>query len=147
MSIPKANTRIFLKISAYTCLLLMSGTMIYSGFTKVYDVFDFVESLRDYEYIPSTLHPYIGFSVPLIELIIGGCIWFVPFQRVAVYAYQGLIGLFVFVLLLHFGKYMPMGCGCFGSGNAETITIYTIVRDLLLFIPSWIFLIIKRWFE
>lgn len=55
--------------------------MLYSGFSKALDIYGFIEELKYYHRIPIRLHIFIGFSIPLIEIIIGILVW-IPSLRV-----------------------------------------------------------------
>jgi Methylamine utilisation protein MauE len=121
--------------------------MLYSGFSKALDIYGFIEELKYYHHIPTRLHILIGFSIPLIEIIIGILVWIPSLRVYIITAYQVLIGIFIIFLMLHIGEYMPLGCGCFGKGNEETISYYTILRDTSFLLPAWIYLYLTRWFS
>lgn len=119
--------------------------MLYSGLSKIFNIYGFIENLNYYKYIPSQFYRFIGFAVPLFEVLIGILIWFPYLRTLIMNIYQILITTFIILLIVHFGNYMPFGCGCFGIGNSETITFSTIFRDILLILPAWLYFSLNKW--
>lgn len=120
-------------------MIFISLFMIYSGFTKVIDIYQFINNLSYYKYIPESFQVVIGIGVPIIEILIGIGILNKHFRDKAVDCYLSTIIIFICVLLLHYGSYMPQGCGCFGVSKGETINYLMILRDLLFLIPCLLY--------
>lgn len=118
--------------------------MIYSGFSKVINIYEFVNNLYNYKFIPESLFLIIGYSIPIIEIFIGVAIWVPSVQRKIIIGYQFLIGSFMVLFIVHFGSFMPQGCGCFGSSQGETISFLTILREGLFFLPAWIYFFLDQ---
>lgn len=118
--------------------------MIYSGFSKVINIYEFINNLYYYKYIPESLHLLIGYSIPIIEIFIGVSIWVPNVRSKVITGYQLLIGSFMLLFIVHYGSYMPQGCGCFGGSQGETISIITMLRESLFFLPAWIYLFLVR---
>lgn len=112
---------------------------------KLFDVYSFIFSLQYYQYIPESIYLIVGFVVPIIEIMIALLIWMKRFRYFFVIFYKMLITIFLILLMANFGRYFPHGCGCFGSGDAETIGYLTIFREFLFLIPSSLYLILRKY--
>lgn len=126
-------------------ILSISVIMLYSSLSKLFGIFVFIESLNYYDYIPDKLTVPIGMTIPILEFIIALLIWVPSYRYTIIYIYQLLIGFFILLLLLNYGKIMPFGCGCFGPSESERITWIVILRDLLFMIPAWGAIICGKW--
>ncbi|WP_433574052.1 MauE/DoxX family redox-associated membrane protein [Priestia flexa] len=145
VNILKKNIKISLKnISLYCSLVFISIIMLYSGITKFVDVFQFINTLSYYKYIPNQLHVIIGYIVPILEVLIGLLIWHRPLRNYMLFTYKILIFSFILLLIIHYGSYMPYGCGCLGTNDAETIDYLIILRDGICIIPAYIYSILAK---
>ncbi|RFB32614.1 MauE/DoxX family redox-associated membrane protein [Priestia megaterium] len=145
MNTIKNTTKISLiKINLYLCLICISIFMMYSGINKIVNIYQFINTLDYYKHIPSSLHFIIGYSIPIIEILIGLLIWFKNLRNIIVLFYILIIVLFIIILVIHYGSYMPEGCGCFGAGRGETINYILIGRDFLLTIPGILFILFRN---
>ncbi|MGZ0879993.1 MauE/DoxX family redox-associated membrane protein [Priestia megaterium] len=141
----KKNIKYSLKInSIYLCLIFISGLMLYSGITKIINVYQFINTLNYYKYLPDHLHIFIGYSIPLIEVLIGLLIWFKPIRSKIITSYSILIILFIGLLIIHYGSYMPYGCGCFGKNKPETINYVIIIRDGMCILPVAVYKVLNN---
>ena len=118
--------------------------MMYSGISKVINIYQFINTLYYYKYIPNSLHFIIGYSIPIIEISIGLLIWSKNLRNIIVSFYIFIIILFIITLFIHYGLYMPEGCGCFGAGKGEIINYKLIGRDFLLIIPGILFISLRN---
>ncbi|WP_425288056.1 MauE/DoxX family redox-associated membrane protein [Priestia aryabhattai] len=145
VSILKKNMKssLIIRISAYFCLIFISCFMLYSGFKKVIDIYQFINTLGYYYRIPTQFHILIGYSIPIFEVLIGALIWVKSLRNIILFFYEALIIIFIVILVLHYGAYMPYGCGCFGKSKAETINYLLILRDFSFFIPSLLYRILN----
>ncbi|QDQ00447.1 hypothetical protein FOH38_07990 [Lysinibacillus fusiformis] len=125
--------------SVHLCITIISFIMIYSGFSKVINIYEFINNLYYYKHIPESLFLIIGYGIPIIEIFIGVAIWVPNVRSKIIIGYQLLIGSFMVLFIVHFGSFMPQGCGCFGSSQGETISFLTILRESLFFLPAWIY--------
>ncbi|WP_144626724.1 MauE/DoxX family redox-associated membrane protein [Bacillus altitudinis] len=128
-----------MKTSLYICILFISLLMLYSGFIKVINIYDFINTLYSYKYIPQQLHIIIGLCVPISEILIGLLIWYSPIRNKIIICYTILIMTFVVLLTIHYGSYMPNGCGCLGKSKSTTVNIFSILIDLSLILPAYMY--------
>lgn len=142
----RKDTKTFLiRKVEYASIAIISIIMLYSGFMKLFDVYSFIFSLHYYQYIPESIYLIVGFVVPVIEIMIAILIWMKRFQYFFVIFYKLLILIFLILLMANFGRYFPHGCGCFGNGDAETIGYLTVFREFLFLIPSFLYLILRKY--
>ncbi|WP_430031748.1 MauE/DoxX family redox-associated membrane protein [Priestia aryabhattai] len=131
-------------ISIYICIIFISSLMLYSGITKIINIYQFINTLSYYDYIPHNLYFFIGYTIPIVEVLIGILIWLRPLRKKVIISYGILIILFIILLIVHYGSYMPYGCGCFGQNKPETINYLIIIRDGICILPVIIYKLLHR---
>lgn len=105
---------------------------------KLFDIARSIETVRSYALLPSAVAPIAGIILPCVELAIGVGLLFESFFLTATAVAAILLFLFLLAQLSILARGLKIGCGCFGSGDAEAdpVRLATLARTgsiLLLF--------------
>ncbi|MCL6478224.1 MAG: hypothetical protein K6T65_07385 [Peptococcaceae bacterium] len=112
--------------------LLLALIYLYAGLTKAINPVLFRATIASYFQIPDFAALALAVSFPWLEIIAALSL---IFNWKAVYGsgFLFLLSISFFALLvLHYNNVLPYGCGCFGFGGPEKISIYHIFRDFLI---------------
>ncbi|MGI6678115.1 MAG: MauE/DoxX family redox-associated membrane protein [Dehalobacterium sp.] len=105
---------------------------LYAGGSKIFYPMFFQRTILAYYPIPEWVAFLIAIFLPWLE-ILAALALLLNFQtKYAAGFLFGLSLLFFSQMVLNFNHLLPYGCGCFGFGDPERITLYHVGRDLLI---------------
>ena len=109
-----------------------------SGLLKLADRRGFQSGLARYKILPARLVPFASRVIPVVEVVIGGCLLVGLHSRLAAAAATVLLVVVTagVVVNLRRGRLIP--CACFGTASTSPITIRTVVRNAALFVLALI---------
>lgn len=124
--------------------IVVAGIFLLAGFDKIMSVGAFADAVRSYHLLPGSLVLPYALAIPPLEILIGVYLLLGFQARLAAIGSIVLLGMFMVALI----RALILGdtnhaCGCFGAGSTAnpvlafltggtTITIWDVVRDLLL---------------
>lgn len=123
--------------------LVLGGVVLAAGLLKVAHPAVSARSVQAYQLLPFDLAAYVGYALPIVELVLGLLLVLGLFTRAA----AGVSGLLMVAFVVGIGSAWARGltidCGCFGSGGtvAASQTAYPqeILRDVgLLACAVWL---------
>lgn len=126
------------------CRLLLGGVWLVAGALKLPDPAENVRAVRAYQLIPETVVPLVGHALPIIEILIGGCLVLGLITRVAAVMSAVLLTAFIIGIASAWARGLSIECGCFGGGagpaeNASAAYPWEIARDVgLLLLSGWL---------
>jgi hypothetical protein len=120
--------------------ILISAVFILSGGAKLFSVYEFTLTIREFVGIP----PFFIYSLALVicisEIVLG---IFILLSHYRLYACGGIIiitffftALQIYVILQH----KSIECFCFGTLTQDQIGWETIMRNMILILCSWVVL-------
>ena len=124
--------------------VVVGGVWVAAGLLKLPDPAENVRAVRAYQLLPEALVPTVGYALPIVEVVVGGCLVLGLLTRVNAV----LSGLLLLAFIVGIGSAWARGleieCGCFSRGggpaaNASAKYPWEIARDLgLLVLSGWL---------
>lgn len=125
--------------------LVLAGIYLIAGGSKILNLYLFKATiLAYYSFLPEFVALLIAIVFPWLEILAGLSLvlnWKTKWSSSLLF----LLSLFfVIQTILYYNNIMPYGCGCFGFGGPEKISLYHVVRDsFILCLAGWICL--REW--
>ena len=125
--------------------VVLGGFILYASWSKLVDPYSSVASVRAYDLLPETLVKIVGYSLPIVELLVGLCLVLGLITRVTAVFAAGLMVVFVAGIISVWARGMEIDCGCFGDGGpqpgASEQYPWEIARDVGFFLMAgWLIL-------
>jgi uncharacterized membrane protein YphA (DoxX/SURF4 family) len=99
--------------------LLVGGDWLYAGALKLPHPDTSVTAVRSYQLLPADLAETVGHVLPVLEIVVGGCLVLGLLTRV-VGGVSALMQLaFVVGIVSVWSRGIAIDCGCFGNGGAD----------------------------
>jgi len=113
--------------------LLLAGIYLFAGGSKIFNLYLYKATiLAYYSFLPESLALLIAIVFPWVEILAGLSLalnWKTKYSS----GFLFLLSLFFFIqIILNYSNILPYGCGCFGFGGPEKISLYHILRDFLI---------------
>ncbi len=123
--------------------LVVGGVWIVAGALKLPDPAESVRAVRAYRLLPEAVVPVIGHGLPILEILVGGCLVLGLLTRAAAVVSSLLLLGFLVGISSAWARGLSIDCGCFGGGgsvsDAATKYPWELVRDLgLLLLSVWL---------
>lgn len=121
--------------------LVVGGVWIVAGALKLPDPTESVRAVRNYQLLPEAVVPFVGHSLPVLEILVGLCLLLGLLTRPAAVVSAVLMGAFVVGIASAWARGLSIECGCFGGGggpveNATATYPWEIARDAALMLAS-----------
>lgn len=125
--------------------VILAAIYIYAGGAKIFNIYLFKTTiLAYYSFLPELVALSIAIVFPWVEILIGLALilnWKTKFSSMLLF----LLSLFFLVqTILNYNNLMPYGCGCFGFGGPEKITLFNIFRDFSIMLLAGL-VYLKEW--
>ncbi len=132
--------------------LVLGGVLLAASWHKVLDPYGSVLAVRAYDLLPEPLVKLLGYSLPLVEVLVGLCLVLGLITRVSAVFAAGLMVMFIIGIASVWARGMEIDCGCFGNGGAKPGASadypWEIARDVGLFLmAAWLFVFPKTKFS
>jgi len=112
---------------------LIFGFIIFaSGLLKLFDLSGFVDTVVAFNLLPTFLVPVAAYTLPVIEIVLGLFILTKKFILLTLHTTTIILTIFLGVISLKFIEGAKISCGCFGPLSRENISIYTLIRDIVI---------------
>ena len=131
---PKIRT--VFSLFAMAMRLGLGCVFLWSSLGKLYQSFDFLSNIYEYELVGPKVGMLAAMVVPWLELILGICLLGGVFLGGALLATIGLCTLFVFIQVSALSRGLAISCGCFSSSDSDLITYGTVIRTGLFLLAS-----------
>ena len=126
------------------CRLVVGGVWVVAGVLKLLDPTENVRAVRAYQLLPETLVQLVGHALPIVEILVGGCLVLGLVTRVAAVTSAAMLTAFIVGIASAWARGLSIECGCFGGGagpaeNASAAYPWEIARDVgLLLLSGWL---------
>ena len=114
--------------------ILFGLIFLISGLSKILDLNKFVNDIKNLAIVPDIFAPALSYFIPVTELLLGTLIIFNIKAKRAIQIILYLLTLFLAVVTTKLIEGGGGSCGCFGSIFQDNITIFTLLRNILLII-------------
>jgi uncharacterized membrane protein YphA (DoxX/SURF4 family) len=119
--------------------LLLGAIFVYAAYDKLLAPADFAKDVYNYKLLPGVFVNFVAVVLPPVELVCGLSLILGVFNRGAALLTGALLAGFLVGLVSAAARGLAIDCGCFGSGHA--VDLWTIARDVLLFVPALLVLV------
>ncbi len=116
--------------------LVLGGVLLVAGALKVTNPGASALAVRAYQLLPYDLAGYVGFALPIIEILVGLLLIAGLFTRAAAVIGGLLMLAFVIGIASAWARGLSIDCGCFGGGgeslDGRTAYPWELARDVAL---------------
>jgi uncharacterized membrane protein YphA (DoxX/SURF4 family) len=123
--------------------LILGGVLIAAGALKIGSPSDSVVAVKAYQLLPETIAELVGYTLPILEIVVGVLLVVGLLTRVAAVLAALLMFAFVFGIAWAWAHGLRIDCGCFGGGGElgkgqEPTYLLDILRDFgLVLLGAW----------
>ncbi len=123
--------------------LVLGGVILVAGALKVTNLGQSALAVRAYQLLPYDLAGYVGYALPIIEIVIGLMLVLGLFTRMSALLGALLMLAFVIGIASAWARGLSIDCGCFGGGGTigaeQTAYPLELSRDVaLLLAGAWL---------
>ncbi len=124
--------------------LVLGGVWIAAGLLKIGDPAENVRAVRAYELLPETLVQVVGYSLPLLEILVGVLLLVGLATRWMAILSAVMLVAFIIGISSAWARGLSIECGCFGGGGgpaegAKDKYPWELARDVgLLALSAWL---------
>ncbi|HHU10075.1 MAG TPA: DoxX family protein [Intrasporangiaceae bacterium] len=97
--------------------LVLGGVLLYAGLTKVTKPAASALAVQAYQIFPYEIGNYVGYALPIIEVILGAFIVAGLFTRLSALLGTLLMVVFIAGIISAWTRGLSIDCGCFGGGG------------------------------
>jgi uncharacterized membrane protein YphA (DoxX/SURF4 family) len=97
--------------------LVLGGVLLYAGATKVLTPVGSARAVQAYQIFPFEVAQYIGYALPMVEIILGVLLILGLFTRTTAVIGTVLMVLFIAGIASAWARGLAIDCGCFGGGG------------------------------
>lgn len=99
--------------------LLVGAVWVVAGLMKLPDPAESVRAVRAYQLLPEVVVPPIGYTLPVLEIVVGVCLVAGLLTRVSAVLSALLFAAFIVGISAAWARGLEIDCGCFGGGGVE----------------------------
>ena len=126
----------FVSVALLVIRLIVGGTMLWAGLTKISEPLLFAQTVRAYEVLPLFLVNPFAIVVPWVEVVVGVCLVVGTWTRSGALVSLGLLAAFGVALGVNVARGADLSCGCFALDGTGGSLYGALVRDLLLLVGA-----------
>lgn len=114
--------------------LLLGGVMLVAGLLKVTKPDVSARAVQAYQILPFDLATYVGYGLPILEILLGALLVLGLFTRTAAAVSGVLLVAFIIGIASAWARGISIDCGCFGQGGtidpSQARYLEEILRDV-----------------
>ena len=114
--------------------LVLGVTLIVAGWLKVTSPVASARAVRAYQILPYDLAGYVGYALPVVEILVGLLLVAGLFTRASAAVGALLMLAFIIGIISAWARGLSLDCGCFGGGGtiaaSQTQYPWEVLRDL-----------------
>lgn len=136
------NTRVA-DVVGLLARLVLGGVFLVAGALKVPTPESLAKATQAYQLLPHDVATYVGYALPIIEVILGLLLIIGLFTRISAAISSLLLVAFIIGIAQAWARGLTIDCGCFGGGGqvgeGETQYLRRILEDVgLLACGLWL---------
>lgn len=97
----------------------VGGVWLVAGALKLPEPAESVRAVRAYQLLPEAVVPTVGHALPVVEVVVGGCLLLGVLTRANAAVSTLLFAAFVFGISWAWAQGLQIECGCFGGGGEK----------------------------
>jgi len=97
--------------------LILGGALLWAGGLKVTSLVDSARAVRAYQILPYDFAGYVGYGLPLVEIVLGLLLVAGLLTRASAAAGGLLMVAFIIGIASAWARGLSIDCGCFGGGG------------------------------
>lgn len=97
--------------------LATAGILIFAAIPKLQDIQQSIIAVRAYRLLPEAVVPFVGTTLPFLELTLALFLLLGLFTRVAAIVWLVMMAAFMFGVAWAWARGYSIDCGCFGGGG------------------------------
>jgi len=113
--------------------LVVGGVWVYAGMLKLPHPDTSVSAVRAYQLLPTGMAETVGHVLPMLEIVVGGCLLVGLLTRFTGTVSALLQLAFIVGIVSVWARGIEINCGCFGNGGADPNAVskypWEIARD------------------
>lgn len=106
-----------LDIVGLVARLVLGGIFVVAGLLKVGTLEGSAAAVRAYQVLPFEFAGYLGYALPIIEIMIGVLLILGLFTRVSAILLSFMLVAFIIGIVQAWARGLTIDCGCFGGGG------------------------------
>jgi len=114
---PATGRTRLLDVVGLVARLVLGGVLLYAGATKVLTPVGSARAVQAYQIFPFEVAQYIGYALPMVEIILGVLLILGLFTRTTAIIGTVLMVLFIAGIASAWARGLAIDCGCFGGGG------------------------------
>jgi uncharacterized membrane protein YphA (DoxX/SURF4 family) len=123
--------------------LVLGGVLLVAGLLKVTKPEVSARAVQAYQLLPFDLATYVGYGLPILEVVLGALLVLGLFTRTAAAVSGVLLVVFIIGIASAWARGLNIDCGCFGEGGtidpSQTRYLEEILRDVgLVLCAAWL---------
>ena len=122
------------------CRLLVGSVFVYASLDKILHPAEFAKIVYNYQILPVPVSNILAIILPWLELFAGLALLVGVLRTESALILSGLLVVFIFALSINLYRGVDVACGCLSLAGGRTISILTIVEDVLLLIAAFVVL-------
>ena len=131
--------------TSLTARAVLAGCFLLAAIPKIADPPSFAVAIDNYHLVPSTLIPAFALIIPIAELLIAVALVIGLYLRSAAIACAVLLMIFIIAMSQTILRGIDLSCGCFGAEVESTVSWWSVLRNLGLFVLSLIVAFRSKW--
>ncbi|MFH0939220.1 MAG: MauE/DoxX family redox-associated membrane protein [Planctomycetota bacterium] len=116
---------------ALAARLLLSGVLIYAGFSKLQSAWQFAEAIANFRILPAQFNQLLAVVLPWCELLTGLLILCGLWLRAAALVSTLMFAAFAVAVISAMARGLDIECGCFGTESASRAGLQPLAIDAL----------------
>lgn len=133
------------RVLALIARLIVGLVFVVAGIAKIGHPADFASTIVAFRFnFPPAFVGFAGLALPPFEVVLGAYLLLGWQLRIASVAAVALLTVFIIALSSVVIRGIPTPCGCFGPGETDPVTWWTVARDCGAIIPA-IYLLWWSW--
>ena len=114
--------------------LILGVTLVVAGCLKVTSPVSSARAVRAYQILPFALAGYVGYALPVVEILVGLLLVAGLFSRASATVGALLMVAFLIGIISVWARGLSLDCGCFGGGgtiaSSQTQYPWEVLRDV-----------------
>jgi len=119
--------------------LVVGGTFIWAGVSKIIDPLEFAQNIANYRVFSQGISFFLALVLPWIEVICGVFLILGIFRYAGALLLSGLLAVFLVLITVTILRGIDIDCGCFGSLSGKVDYKLILMDSILLFFSLNIF--------
>ena len=124
--------------------LILSGVLIYAGFSKLQSAWQFAEAIANFRILPAQFNQLLAVVLPWCELLAGLLLLCGLWLRAAALVSALMFAVFAIAVVSAIARGLDVECGCFGVESASRAGLQSLTIDVACLAAALIVMFSRR---